>query len=147
MNMYPQTETPGGTCTPKQKYEWACCILGEKVCEYRESKPPKPAINTTSPTRKKPEKRNQVLNFVEHIESIHAQGVSDMETRFTRRNPVKIVQQISQGSQTLFQYGVHGSRSQILKDHNGVKKTELNLHHTQSDTVQEKPPNEGRNLR
>ena len=25
MNMYPQMETPGGTCTPKQKYEWACC--------------------------------------------------------------------------------------------------------------------------
>ena len=24
MNMYPQMETPGGTCTPKQKYEWAC---------------------------------------------------------------------------------------------------------------------------
>ena len=23
--MYPQMETPGGTCTPKQKYEWACC--------------------------------------------------------------------------------------------------------------------------
>ena len=26
MNMYPQMETPGGTCTPKQKYEWACCV-------------------------------------------------------------------------------------------------------------------------
>ena len=26
MNMYPQMETPGGTCTPKQKYEWACCL-------------------------------------------------------------------------------------------------------------------------
>ena len=25
MNMYPQIETPGGTCTPKHKYEWACC--------------------------------------------------------------------------------------------------------------------------
>ena len=24
MIMYPQMETPGGTCTPKQKYEWAC---------------------------------------------------------------------------------------------------------------------------
>ena len=24
MNMYPQMETLGGTCTPKQKYEWAC---------------------------------------------------------------------------------------------------------------------------
>ena len=27
MNMYPQMETPGGTCTPKQKYEWACCCI------------------------------------------------------------------------------------------------------------------------
>ena len=27
MNMYPQMETPGGTCTPKQKYEWACCLI------------------------------------------------------------------------------------------------------------------------
>ena len=24
--MYPQMETPGGTCTPKQKYEWACWL-------------------------------------------------------------------------------------------------------------------------
>ena len=29
MNMYPQMETPGGTCTPKQKYEWACWDLEE----------------------------------------------------------------------------------------------------------------------
>ena len=29
MNMYPQMETPGGTCTPKQKYEWACCQNAE----------------------------------------------------------------------------------------------------------------------
>ena len=27
MNMYPQMETSGGTCTPKQKYEWTCCII------------------------------------------------------------------------------------------------------------------------
>ena len=29
MNMYPQMETPGGTCTPKQKYEWACCSMAQ----------------------------------------------------------------------------------------------------------------------
>ena len=31
MNMYPQMETPGGTCTPKQKYEWACCSLRQHL--------------------------------------------------------------------------------------------------------------------
>ena len=30
--MYPQMETPGGTCTPKQKYEWACWdVTGLKI--------------------------------------------------------------------------------------------------------------------
>ena len=32
--MYPQMETPGGTCTPKQKYEWAC--WREVETEYEE---------------------------------------------------------------------------------------------------------------
>ena len=25
--MYLQMDTPGGTCTPKQKYEWACWLM------------------------------------------------------------------------------------------------------------------------
>ena len=33
MNMYPQMETPGGTCTPKQKYEWACWV-GREIIKF-----------------------------------------------------------------------------------------------------------------
>ena len=43
MNMYPQMETPGGTCTPKQKYEWACWIINRNpghVMEYGATKDP-----------------------------------------------------------------------------------------------------------
>ena len=75
--------------------------------------------------RKKKEKKNQVLNFVEHIESKHAQGVSEMETRFMKKNPIKIVQQISQACQTLFDYGLDGTRSQTFKY---KMKVQQNLH-------------------
>ena len=35
MKMYPQMETPEGTCTPKQKYKWACCSSsGGNVVKY-----------------------------------------------------------------------------------------------------------------
>ena len=27
LNMYPQMRTSGGTCIPKQKYMWACCLI------------------------------------------------------------------------------------------------------------------------
>ena len=44
MNMYPQMETPGGTCTPKQKYEWACCIASSELSHLLMIGSPEPLI-------------------------------------------------------------------------------------------------------
>ena len=47
MNMYPQMETPGGTCTPKQKYEWACWIKAVWCLAHRLELAVKDAFKST----------------------------------------------------------------------------------------------------